>query len=241
MMRAIRLGRGRHLLPIAFGIVSMACLVGYLVSLTAGAQAMNAQAYGVAKTPIVNGHLQRVDRDYVLFAGDSHVELYNPPPTTCGRATVNAAIGGLGVKPYSEFLAGLSFPRKPSAVMVTVGTNDLFRKKAPTSARTRDQWEADAKALLARLRELAPVLVVNALPPFGEPLANVLDPDAVKLYSDILSRACGEIRGCVFRDSFVGIRSQRFGIARAGTMADELHVRDYRRAYSLVDADICRG
>lgn len=232
--------RGRHLFPLAFGVVSVIALGTYLISLSAGAEGVNAQEYGAAKTPIVNGHLQRVERDYVLFAGDSHMELYNASGTMCGRAIVNAAIGGLGVRTYMEFLKGLQFPRKPSAVALTVGTNDLFRKKSPTSEASRARWETDARALVSRLREISPVVVVNALPPFGETLLKTLDDDAVKVYSETLKGVCSTIAGCVYRDPFAAIRSDRFGVAVKGAMSDELHVRDYRKSYAALDADICR-
>lgn len=232
-------GRARHALPIAFGGISLLALVLYLVPCATGANALNSDAVGTARIPAVNGILKQVEPGFVLLAGDSHMELYGSPSLACKKNVVNVGVSGVGVRFYSGFLGQLSFSSKPSAAMLTIGTNDLLRKKKPTSDSTRARWEEDARRTVAALRAIAPKVVVNAVPPIGESLNKVIDSDGVKVYSEILSGICSAVQGCVYKDPFAKTRSFNFGIARPGTMADELHLSNYRRAYSSLDDELC--
>lgn len=232
--------RGRHALPILFGGAAFLGLALYLVPCVTGAKALNADDYGRAKIPAVNGVLQRMEPGFVLLAGDSHMELYGTPALACGKAVANVGVSGVGVRFYSGFVDQIAVPAKPSVAVLTIGTNDLLRKKRPTSDATRTRWEEDARKVVVALRGMAPKVVVNAVPPIGESLDKVIDSDGVKVYSDVLSGICSAVQGCVYKDPFAKVRSFKFGIARPGTMSDELHLANYRRAYSSLDDELCR-
>lgn len=178
--------------------------------------------------PAMAAELARAREGFVLIAGDSHAAALHLP---CD--SVNVAVGGLKAHDVRIHLAQLPMPVEPSAVLLVVGTNDVLRKQSPLE-RT-DDWVSAVRQTVGRFRKV----VVTAIPPVGEELVAILDPDAILVYSHRLEHLCsGE--GCVYADPWKMLRSRLFGQARPGALVDGLHVADHKAAVQELAGVLCR-
>lgn len=201
---------------------------------------LNAETYGRQLVEVIRRHLAEMPGGYVFVAGDSHAELFGPDYIPCGRKTVNGGISGAAVETYSELMRSVAFPTRPAVVVLTIGTNDLLLKKAPGNAENRDAFERAVKTLVRRFQSVSARVIVNAIPPVGTELRGHFDVLAIQTYSQRLRELCGSL-SCEYADPFTAFRSAEFGIAKAGSMSDALHLADYRQAYGGIGAQICRS
>ena len=195
--------------------------------------------YAQNRIVAIQVHLDEARPGYVLIAGDSHAELQSGAERVCGAETVSAGISGATARGYADLLARLTFPTRPSAAVLTIGTNDIARKRDPTDAGAA-AFEAAVLGLVARLKALADTVVVTAVPPIGPEAAVRLDAAAVGDYSARIRALC-QRAGCTYADPFAELRAGDTGFARAGALRDGLHLARYRPVLRALAPALCSG
>ncbi|MFC5294960.1 SGNH/GDSL hydrolase family protein [Bosea minatitlanensis] len=192
------------------------------------AKSASAKEVAAKARPAMAAELARAQEGFVLIAGDSHAAALHLP---CD--SVNVAVGGLKAHEVRAHLAQLPMPVEPSAVLLVVGTNDVLRKQSPLER--VDDWVSAVRQVVGRFRKV----VVTAIPPVGEELAAIFDPDAILVYSHRLDHLCSG-GGCVYADPWNALRSRLFGQARPGALVDGLHVADHTAAVQELADVLCR-
>jgi len=201
---------------------------------------ISADLYALQAVPVVNGRLFEAQTGYVFLAGDSHAELVNPTYRLCGREIVNGGVSGAGAELYRDLLTRIAFRRPPDVAVLTIGTNDILRKKDPLSPARIAAFESNVAQILKALPTRKQRVFVTPLPPVGRELAEIVQIEAVAAYSDRLRRLCEQER-CVFVDPFSSSREEDGSTARPGAMRDGLHLASYRDAYARLADEICPG
>lgn len=195
--------------------------------------------YAQNRLVAIQAQLDEAPPGYVLVAGDSHAELQSGAERVCGAETVSAGVSGAGAAGYADLLGRMSFPTRPSAAVLTIGTNDLNRRRDPTGAGAA-AYETAVLALVARLRSLTDTVVVTAVPPIGSDAATRLDAAAVGDYSRRIQALCARA-GCTYADPFADLRAGDTGLARDGALRDGLHLARYRPVLRALAPSLCTG
>jgi lysophospholipase L1-like esterase len=103
--------------------------------------------------------LSRVDNPIIIL-GDSIVEASTPPRQLCGHEIVNAGLDGASTTSDLEnWLIDVLDGRSAAAIVVALGINDAL-----AAERSRPQFEANYRALLAKLSKATTRLSVLAIP-----------------------------------------------------------------------------
>lgn len=194
--------------------------------------------YREARLNVVQQYLDEADPGFVLIAGDSNAELHSPSEGMCGRAVINVGASGATTKAYAGFLEELRFPVRPWAAVLTIGTNDLNRKKDPTSARSEELFESELDALIVKLRSIADTVFVTAVPPISREAKHDIDALAVVEYSQQIKAACERL-GCRFIDPFVSLRESGTGYGLPGVNVNGKHLKRYKPVFSTIAANLC--
>jgi lysophospholipase L1-like esterase len=180
---------------------------------------------------VIRAHLAHAVSPVVVF-GDSITEAAVLPGAICGRAVVNAGIGGAGVDELLMdaplLLEGIS----PALVVLAIGTNDAYA----TPSREQ-QFRETYTALLHRLALLAPKLAVASIPPVDPkgPLtaATGIDANLIERYNLILPKLA-EDAGASFIDLNKAVRADG-----AAETIDGMHLAP--RAYGPWNAALLQG
>ena len=196
--------------------------------------AADARAYAGMRLIAVQVSLDEAPPDSVFWGGDSQVELQPVGRLACGPALVNGGVSGATAAAYADHLASLSFPLRPKAAALTIGTNDILSKNNPRSTEAAARFEAATEAIVTRLQAVSPRVVVTALPPVGRELGSLIDAGAVTDYSRRLRALCGRL-DCAFADPFETLRDGDSGFAKPGAMRDGLHLAAYRPALAALE------
>jgi lysophospholipase L1-like esterase len=218
----------RALAKLALAALAIPCalMAGLLMGRAAGA-VDEPPRYAALRAQIVAAHLRQVDGDYVLLAGDSHVELA-APERLCGLRVVNAGLSGATASAYAAFLAGLRIDHAPRAVIVTLGTNDANRKRSGEPDLAARRYAAGLDAVLARAQQIAPLVLVVGPPPVDAIGAGAVSPDALDGIRRAAASRCGAGR-CRYGEPYRG----------AEDFIDGVHLRDYAPAYRRIEARLC--
>jgi len=128
---------------------------------------------------ILHYTLSRVDNP-IIIVGDSIVEASILPRELCGHAIVNAGLDGASTtSDLGTWLIDVIDGRPVAAIVVSLGTNDALG-----AARSRPQFEANYRALLAQLSKATARVIVLAIPAI----------DALRrMTSDMQTEAMGRI------------------------------------------------
>ncbi|WP_336486066.1 SGNH/GDSL hydrolase family protein [Methylobacterium nigriterrae] len=228
MRRALILGLGAALLLAAGG------LLGWSLH---GPEA-NARTYARNRLIAVQVHLDEAPPDYLFLAGDSQSELQPPAQRPCGLELVNGGVSGASAEVYADLVETLTFPARPRAAVLTIGTNDLMRKNRPLEPEATARFDEAAGRIVRRLLKITDQLVVTALPPVGRNLERYLEARAVNHYSERLRLMCERL-GCRFADPFAELREGESGYAKPGAMRDGLHVAAYRPVLRALAPTLC--
>jgi lysophospholipase L1-like esterase len=103
--------------------------------------------------------LSRVDNP-IIIVGDSIVEASTLPRELCGHAIVNAGLDGASTaSDLGTWLIDVLDGKPAAAIVVSLGTNDALG-----AARSPPQFEANYRALLAKLSKATTRLIVLAIP-----------------------------------------------------------------------------
>jgi lysophospholipase L1-like esterase len=226
----------RRALALAGGVVllALAGLAGWRLHRPAA----DARAYAEMRLIAVQVSLDEAPADYVLWSGDSQVELQPGGQRPCGLDFVNGGVSGSTAASYAGYLARLTFRVHPRIAALTIGTNDILAKNDPRSSRQTEQFEAAAETIVKRLQALSPRVVVTALPPVGREIAKLVDAGAVGDYSRRLQNLCGRL-GCIFTDPFAALRDADTGYAKPGALRDGLHLASFRPALKAIEPALC--
>lgn len=196
--------------------------------------------YKDVRLNVVQQYLDEADPGFVLIAGDSNAELHSPSEGLCGSAVVNVGMSGATTSSYAETLDKLHFPVRPRAAVLTIGTNDLGRKKEPTSARSGALFETALEALVVKLRSIADTVFVTAVPPVDHDAERHIDALAVIDYSNRIKAACERL-GCRFIDPFATLREGGTGYGLPGVNRNGKHMKRYKPVFSAIGAEMCPG
>ena len=110
---------------------------------------------------IVHYNLARVD-DPIVMLGDSIVEAAMLPANACGHPIVNAGLAGAGThSDLAGWLKPALGPKRPFAMIVSLGVNDALTSQPDTPAIFADRYEG----LLRELAKLSPRLFIVEFPP----------------------------------------------------------------------------
>ncbi|WNJ89484.1 SGNH/GDSL hydrolase family protein [Bosea sp. 685] len=179
--------------------------------------------------------MRETDPGFILFAGDSHIDMFDQPSEICGRDTANAGLSGVTTDVYATALKTLHYPHKASLAVLTIGTNDLARKKHPDP----EAFQASVTSIVQTLKEHASFIVMTAIPPIGTELAGSFNIGSIEKYSTILSDICTNTGACSYQDPYQDMRvTGEFGLAKPNTLADGVHAKSYRDIYERVP--LCR-
>jgi len=111
-----------------------------------------------ARQVILYYTLSRV-ADPIIIVGDSIVEASTLPRELCGHAIVNAGLEGASTaSDLGTWLTDVLDGKPVAAIVVALGTNDAL------DARSRSQFEANYRALLAQLSKATARVIVLAIP-----------------------------------------------------------------------------
>lgn len=134
--------------------------------------------------------LARFD-DPIVILGDSIVEASTLPRSVCGRAVVNAGIGGTSTASHLDAILKASLGGKHAAlVVVALGSNDAA---VPHSV---EQYRSNYLALLKGLTALTSRIAIVAipLPEPGLPEAKKVSAAVIDSYNAVLPKLAEEAR-----------------------------------------------
>lgn len=200
----------------------------------------DARAYATMRLVAVQVALDEAPAEYDFLAGDSQTELQPGDQRPCGIPLVNGGVSGATSSAYADYLAHLTFPVRPKAASLTIGTNDLLLKNRPRGTDAAARFEASAERIVRGLQAVSGRVVVTALPPVGREIAAFVDAGAVGDYSERLKALCGRL-GCTFTDPFADLRDGNTGYAKPGALRDGLHLAKFRPAMQALAPALCGG
>lgn len=217
------------------GIVAAAAAIGWSLGAYATKDDFNTRAYSRQRGPVIDAQMRDTDPGFILFAGDSHMDLFNEPSEICGRDTANAGLSGVTAEIYATALKTLHYPHRASLAVLTIGTNDLARKKHLDP----EAFQASVESIVQTLKEHASFIVMTAIPPIGRELAGSFNIGSIEKYSTILSKICTNTGACNYQDPYQDMRmSGEFGLAKPNALADGVHAKSYREVYERIP--LCR-
>lgn len=200
---------------------------GLAVGHMTGTPESDRASYRDARVQTIGAHLRQFDGDYLLVAGDSHIEHWFVR-SLCGLPVVNAGLSGATAQSYARFFAELPLSRPPRAILLTIGTNDAQKRRIgdPDEALTR--YRASVGSLLELLRSRSPQIIATAVPPLDPARAKSFSPRLAARFSTVLETVCRE-QGCSFVDPFaVGV-----------PLFDGVHLTNYAGVYAGFERDLC--
>jgi len=211
-------------LALAVTVMPLALLLGSITGYAVG----EAGSYRAGRMAAVSGDLARLRGDYVLAAGDSHIERW-PARFLCGLPVVNAGISGATAASYQDFFAALSLARPPRAIILTIGTNDANRKRLRDEADVANRFEHGLRRLLALMRKAAPLVVLTGLPSIDPQRGDGFSPLAAVQIGQRARWVCEATPGCM------ATAAPGAGVAQT----DGVHFQDYGTAYRGLADSLC--
>jgi lysophospholipase L1-like esterase len=200
---------------------------------------LSSETYAGERLPLINAHLDEARKGFIFLAGDSHAELFNETYRLCGREIVNGGVSGAKSDLYRDFAPKLEFRSRPEAIVLTIGTNNLTRKRDPLAPSSQSAYERDVSQIVATFRKFAPRVVVTAVPPISS-FRDSFEIPAVAAYSEKLRTLCAR-EGCEFVDPFDSARERDGSTAQPGTMRDGVHLASYRAVQARLGEILCPG
>jgi lysophospholipase L1-like esterase len=214
----------RHPLAITLVVLPLALVLGSIAGYAFG----KAGSYRSERLRAVSAELRQIAGDYLLAAGDSHIERW-PARALCGLPLVNAGVSGATATSYGDFLAELPLTRPPRAIILTIGTNDANEKRFRDGDEAARRFGQGFQPLLARLRRTAPLVMLTGVPRINPEDGEGFSPEAAERIDAIAQATCKATPGCLVT-------------AAPGTDAaqvDGVHFKDYAAAYREVGPALC--
>lgn len=193
--------------------------------------------FQLVRLKTVQAQLDQVQGSYIVVMGDSHAERLFMP-SLCGLQVVNAGMSGATLDEVLDLARKIAPPRRAEAVLLSVGTNDIWVKRAPETAAAESGFRAGLDALAQRLTaSWANRRALIAIPPVEDKEAALFPRSAANRYSAMLAQSC-EPERCRFLDLFAGAESLP---GRRSAFSDGVHLRDYARFVREREPELCRG
>ncbi|MGO4388906.1 SGNH/GDSL hydrolase family protein [Microvirga sp. 2YAF29] len=201
---------------------------------------LTSEAYADQRLPLINSQLNEAKPGFIFLSGDSHSELLNTTYRLCGRELVNGGVSGAKAELYRDFVNRLALDAAPAAVVYSIGTNNLLRKKKPLSAAPTRSFEDNVARTVAAFRRKAPRVIVLAVPPISTELKDKFEIAAVSAYSQVLQSACKRA-GCEVIDPYDFARESDGNTARPQATRDGIHLSSYRAVHERMEQLLCPG
>lgn len=215
-----------RLFLVALGLL-LAALAGATYGSVVGAPESDRASYRDARLQVIGAHLRQFTGDYLLLAGDSHIEHWFAP-LLCGLPVVNAGLSGATAESYSRFFADLSLPRPPRAIIMTIGTNDAQNRRIGDPDEAVAHFQTTIEALFKRAAERSKLVIVTAVPPLDPSRATSFSPRVATRFTTVLENTCHK-SGCRFVDPFAdGVR-----------LFDGVHLDNYAGVYARRERELC--
>jgi lysophospholipase L1-like esterase len=226
------------LVAVSIGVIALCGGLAFRAG-TKQMRRLSSETYAEERLPLINAHLDEAGKGFIFLAGDSHSELFNETYRLCGREMVNGGISGAKSDLYRDFAPSLEFRSRPEAIVLTIGTNNLTRKRDPLAPASQNTYERDVSQIVATFRKWAPRVIVTAVPPISS-FRNGFEIPAVAVYSEKLRNLCAR-EGCEFVDPYDFARERDGSTAQPGTMRDGVHMASYRAVQARLGALLCPG
>ena len=126
-------------------------------------------------------------------------------------------------------LAALALPRRPRAIILTVGTNDANRKRFRDPPEAVIRFRQAFQPLLRRLAQKADLVVVTGVPPIAAGQADGFSAEAGAGIGAAAEASCRANASCRVASSF----------SDQDRLTDGLHLADYERAYRRITPTLC--
>lgn len=243
-MSASRPASSRRVLKLA----ALTLLVGLLlVAATIGWAGHRWLASGDAPRPFdgfrqvrlktIQSQLEQVRGPYVVIMGDSHAERLFLT-SLCGLPVVNAGMSGAVLGDVLDLARKITPPHKAEAVLLSVGTNDIWVKREPETARGESGFSTGLEALKQRLSaSWSDRRALIAIPPVASKEEALFPRSAATRYSSLLAGSC-EPQRCVYADLFAGAES---AAEPRAAFSDGVHLRDYASFVRDGEPELCRN
>lgn len=209
-------------------ILPLALIFGSLAGLAIGRIAAPPNTYRDQRLAEITAELSRIDGDYLLAAGDSHVVRWRAR-AFCGLPLVNAGVDGATAGDTDALLAQIALPRPPRAIILTVGTNDANRKRFRDPPQAVIRFGEAFRLLLGRLSHSAGLVVVTGLPAIDVRQVDGFSPEAAHGIDASAAVACRASASCRVARSF----------DPEDPLTDGLHLSDYGPAYGRIAPTLC--
>jgi lysophospholipase L1-like esterase len=226
--RPTRATSARRVLLTLFTMVPLALIFGSLAGFAIGRASAPLVSYRDQRLAQISADLRRVDGDYLLASGDSHVVRWHAREF-CGLPVVNAGVDGATAGDTDALLAELPLPRPPRAIIQTVGTNDANRKRFRDPPEAVIRFRQAFQPLLRRLAQKTDLVVVTGVPRIDAGQVGGFSIEAGAGIGVEAQASCRRSASCRVAGSF----------SDADTLTDGLHLADYEHAYSRIAPTLC--
>ena len=194
------------------------------------------EGFQLVRLKTIQTQLDQIEGPYIVVLGDSHAErLYLP--SLCGIPVVNAGLSGATASDVVDLARKISLPRKAQAVLLSVGTNDIWVKRKPESTEAERGFRTALADLEEYLAGWSDRRALIAIPPVASQEEALFPRTAANRYSAMLARSC-EAKGCLYLDLFAKAAEPP---EPRSAFSDGVHLRDYARFVRDREVEICRG
>jgi len=173
-----------------------------------------------ARFAMIQAQIAQAGHGGVLFLGDSNTEGAILPQKLCGKATINAGIGGATVGTFSNSAHRLLQEAKPSAIVIALGANDAWGSRSTPRDLFRKQYLA-----LAKIASGARVPVfITTIPPVeaGKPLGDkAFSPEKIAEFNLEIAEIARE-KKLALVDTHRSLSGED-GLAKKGGTTDGVH------------------
>lgn len=192
--------------------------------------------FQLVRLKTVQAQLDQVRGPYIVVMGDSHAERLFLP-SLCGLPVVNAGMSGATLGEVLDLARRIAPAHKAEAVLLSVGTNDIWVKRIPETEAAESGFRAGLAALAQRLTaSWSSRRALIAIPPVESKEEALFPRSAASRYSAMLAQSC-EPEHCSYVDLFAGARDLP---ARLSPFSDGVHLRDYARFVRDHEAELCK-
>lgn len=227
-LRRAKAASARHSLLALFLVLPLTLTLGSLAGFAIGRVSAPPTSYRDQRLAEISADLRRVDGDYLLASGDSHVARWQAREF-CGLPVVNAGVNGATARDTDSMLAALALPRPPRAIILTVGTNDANRKRFRDPPEAVTRFSQSFRPLLRKLSHRADLIVVTGVPPLDARHVTGFSAEAATDIGASAEAACRASASCRVANSF---RDE-------DALTDGLHLADYEHAYGRIAPTLC--
>jgi lysophospholipase L1-like esterase len=222
---------------VAAAALAFGAIAGWLGhrSLEHGHSPVRPDAFQQIRAKTIESQLAQVEGDYVVLLGDSHAErLFTPH--LCGLPVVNAGISGATADDVVALTRRLAPQRKARALLLSVGTNDIWIRRQHDAAAAERNFRARIAELRTILRGWTDRLALIAIPPVAAREEADFPRSAAGRYSETLRRSCAD-GSCSYVAPFAAATRDE----RASFAADGVHLRDYAGFVRAQEGWLCAG